>query len=183
MKILVIGATGKIGAAVAEALEARHEVVGASHTRSALTVPRTGRRQWSPPPSGAISSSPTSTPLRAAASGGRWPGRHLSSGRGAARRGRARSARPLHLPRGPPAAGSGAPTPRIDSTRRSSGGRRWSAASRPEGAESVSSAWSSSSRTTNGRTDGASSCPSRWPGSRPLPQPRRWARRSSWRAD
>jgi len=38
MKILVIGATGTIGAPVADALEARHEVIRASHTRSALTV-------------------------------------------------------------------------------------------------------------------------------------------------
>jgi NAD(P)-dependent dehydrogenase (short-subunit alcohol dehydrogenase family) len=38
MKILVIGATGTIGAPVAEALEARHEVIRASHTRSVLTV-------------------------------------------------------------------------------------------------------------------------------------------------
>lgn len=38
MKILVIGATGTIGAAVVHALEARHEVLRASHTRSALTV-------------------------------------------------------------------------------------------------------------------------------------------------
>jgi NAD(P)-dependent dehydrogenase (short-subunit alcohol dehydrogenase family) len=38
MKILVVGATGTIGAAVAQALEARHEVLRASHSRSALTV-------------------------------------------------------------------------------------------------------------------------------------------------
>lgn len=38
MKILLIGATGTIGAAVAHALETRHEVLHASHTRSALTV-------------------------------------------------------------------------------------------------------------------------------------------------
>ncbi len=38
MKILVVGATGTIGAAVVHALEARHEVLGASHTRSALKV-------------------------------------------------------------------------------------------------------------------------------------------------
>jgi NAD(P)-dependent dehydrogenase (short-subunit alcohol dehydrogenase family) len=38
MKILVIGATGTIGAAVVQALEARHEVLRASHARSALTV-------------------------------------------------------------------------------------------------------------------------------------------------
>lgn len=38
MKILVIGATGTIGAAVVQALEARHEVLRASHTRSALAV-------------------------------------------------------------------------------------------------------------------------------------------------
>ena len=38
MKILVIGATGTIGAAVAQALEARHQVLRASHTRSALKV-------------------------------------------------------------------------------------------------------------------------------------------------
>jgi NAD(P)-dependent dehydrogenase (short-subunit alcohol dehydrogenase family) len=38
MKILVVGATGTIGSAVARALEARHEVVRASHGRSALTV-------------------------------------------------------------------------------------------------------------------------------------------------
>ena len=38
MKILVIGATGTIGTAVAQALEARHEVVRASHVRSALKV-------------------------------------------------------------------------------------------------------------------------------------------------
>jgi NAD(P)-dependent dehydrogenase (short-subunit alcohol dehydrogenase family) len=38
VKILVVGATGTIGAAVVHALEARHEVISASHTRSALTV-------------------------------------------------------------------------------------------------------------------------------------------------
>ena len=38
MKILVVGATGTIGAAVTQALEARHEVIRASHSRSALTV-------------------------------------------------------------------------------------------------------------------------------------------------
>lgn len=38
MKILVVGATGTIGAAVTEALEARHEILHASHTRSSLTV-------------------------------------------------------------------------------------------------------------------------------------------------
>jgi NAD(P)-dependent dehydrogenase (short-subunit alcohol dehydrogenase family) len=38
MKILVIGATGTIGSAVALALEGRHEVLRASHVRSALTV-------------------------------------------------------------------------------------------------------------------------------------------------
>jgi NAD(P)-dependent dehydrogenase (short-subunit alcohol dehydrogenase family) len=38
MKILLIGATGTIGAAVAQAVEARHEVLRASRTRSPLTV-------------------------------------------------------------------------------------------------------------------------------------------------
>jgi NAD(P)-dependent dehydrogenase (short-subunit alcohol dehydrogenase family) len=38
MKILVVGATGTIGTAVVQALEARHEVLRASHARSALTV-------------------------------------------------------------------------------------------------------------------------------------------------
>jgi len=38
MRILVIGATGTIGAAVAQALDARHEVLRASHSRSALAV-------------------------------------------------------------------------------------------------------------------------------------------------
>jgi len=38
MKILVIGATGTIGAAVAQALEGRHEVLRASHVSSALKV-------------------------------------------------------------------------------------------------------------------------------------------------
>jgi NAD(P)-dependent dehydrogenase (short-subunit alcohol dehydrogenase family) len=38
MKILVVGATGTIGAPVTQALEARHEVIRASHSRSALTV-------------------------------------------------------------------------------------------------------------------------------------------------
>lgn len=38
MKILVVGATGKIGTALTEAFEARHEVLRASHTRSAFTV-------------------------------------------------------------------------------------------------------------------------------------------------
>jgi NAD(P)-dependent dehydrogenase (short-subunit alcohol dehydrogenase family) len=38
MKILVVGATGTIGAAVTQALEARHEILRASHSRSALTV-------------------------------------------------------------------------------------------------------------------------------------------------
>jgi len=38
MKILVVGAIGKIGAALTEAFEARHEVLRASPTRSALKV-------------------------------------------------------------------------------------------------------------------------------------------------
>jgi NAD(P)-dependent dehydrogenase (short-subunit alcohol dehydrogenase family) len=38
MRILIIGATGTIGAAVTQALEARHEVLRVSHSRSALTV-------------------------------------------------------------------------------------------------------------------------------------------------
>ena len=38
MKILLIGATGTIGAAVAQALSARHEVLRASHSRAELTV-------------------------------------------------------------------------------------------------------------------------------------------------
>jgi NAD(P)-dependent dehydrogenase (short-subunit alcohol dehydrogenase family) len=38
MKILVVGATGTLGAPVVQALEARHEVIRASHSRSALTV-------------------------------------------------------------------------------------------------------------------------------------------------
>ena len=38
MRILVIGATGTIGAAVAQALDARHEVLRVGHSRSALTV-------------------------------------------------------------------------------------------------------------------------------------------------
>ena len=38
MKILVIGATGTIGAAIAHALEAQHEVLRASHSHSPLTV-------------------------------------------------------------------------------------------------------------------------------------------------
>jgi NAD(P)-dependent dehydrogenase (short-subunit alcohol dehydrogenase family) len=38
MKVLVIGATGTIGTAVAHALEARHEVLRASHTRSQFSV-------------------------------------------------------------------------------------------------------------------------------------------------
>lgn len=38
MKILVIGATGTIGTAVVKALEARHEVLRASHVRSELKV-------------------------------------------------------------------------------------------------------------------------------------------------
>ncbi len=38
MKILVIGATGTIGAAIVQAHEASHEVVSASHSRSAMTV-------------------------------------------------------------------------------------------------------------------------------------------------
>ena len=38
MKILVIGATGTIGAPVAQALETRHEVIRASRTRSELKV-------------------------------------------------------------------------------------------------------------------------------------------------
>jgi NAD(P)-dependent dehydrogenase (short-subunit alcohol dehydrogenase family) len=38
MKILVIGATGTIGAAVSEALDGRHEVIRASLSRSALAV-------------------------------------------------------------------------------------------------------------------------------------------------
>jgi NAD(P)-dependent dehydrogenase (short-subunit alcohol dehydrogenase family) len=38
MRILVIGATGTIGAAVTQALDARHQLLRASHSRSALTV-------------------------------------------------------------------------------------------------------------------------------------------------
>jgi NAD(P)-dependent dehydrogenase (short-subunit alcohol dehydrogenase family) len=38
MRILVVGATGMIGAAVTDALDPRHEVLRASHSRSALTV-------------------------------------------------------------------------------------------------------------------------------------------------
>jgi len=38
LKILVIGATGTIGALVAEALDARHDVIRASRSRSALRV-------------------------------------------------------------------------------------------------------------------------------------------------
>ena len=38
MKILVIGATGTIGAAIVQAFGTRHEVLSASHTRSALKV-------------------------------------------------------------------------------------------------------------------------------------------------
>jgi NAD(P)-dependent dehydrogenase (short-subunit alcohol dehydrogenase family) len=38
MKILVVGATGTLGAEVARALEAKHEVVRASHSRSAIAV-------------------------------------------------------------------------------------------------------------------------------------------------
>lgn len=38
MKILVVGSSGTIGAAVAQALEERHEVVRASHSRSAVSV-------------------------------------------------------------------------------------------------------------------------------------------------
>ncbi len=38
MKILIIGATGTIGAAIVHVLEAKHEVVGASNARSALRV-------------------------------------------------------------------------------------------------------------------------------------------------
>jgi NAD(P)-dependent dehydrogenase (short-subunit alcohol dehydrogenase family) len=38
MKILVIGATGTIGAAVVHLLETRHEVLSASHSRSAMRV-------------------------------------------------------------------------------------------------------------------------------------------------
>src|ERR1700686_123691 len=38
MRILIIGATGTIGAAIAQALDARHEVLRASLSRSALAV-------------------------------------------------------------------------------------------------------------------------------------------------
>jgi NAD(P)-dependent dehydrogenase (short-subunit alcohol dehydrogenase family) len=38
MRILVVGATGTIGTAVTRALEPRHEVLRASHSRSAFTV-------------------------------------------------------------------------------------------------------------------------------------------------
>jgi NAD(P)-dependent dehydrogenase (short-subunit alcohol dehydrogenase family) len=38
MKILIVGATGTIGAAVSQALEAQHEVLRASHSRSAFAV-------------------------------------------------------------------------------------------------------------------------------------------------
>ena len=43
MKILLVGATGTIGAAIAQALEKRHEVLRASHSRSALAVDLTDR--------------------------------------------------------------------------------------------------------------------------------------------
>ena len=38
MRILIVGATGTIGVPVVQALEVRHEVIPASHSRSALTV-------------------------------------------------------------------------------------------------------------------------------------------------
>jgi NAD(P)-dependent dehydrogenase (short-subunit alcohol dehydrogenase family) len=38
MKVLVVGATGTIGSAVAAALSARHEVIPASHTKSAHKI-------------------------------------------------------------------------------------------------------------------------------------------------
>ena len=38
MKILLVGTTGTIGTAVKQALEARHEVLGASHTQAAFRV-------------------------------------------------------------------------------------------------------------------------------------------------
>lgn len=38
MRILLVGATGTIGAAVQQALQGRHEVLPASHSRAALTV-------------------------------------------------------------------------------------------------------------------------------------------------
>ncbi|HVP40196.1 MAG TPA: short chain dehydrogenase [Candidatus Saccharimonadales bacterium] len=51
MKILLVGATGTIGTAVAQALEARHEVLRASHSRSPLAVdladPESIRRLYS----------------------------------------------------------------------------------------------------------------------------------------
>ena len=38
MKILLVGATGTIGTAVTQALETRHEVLRASHSRSPLKL-------------------------------------------------------------------------------------------------------------------------------------------------
>ena len=38
MKVLLVGATGTIGGALAQALEVRHEILRASHVRSTLTV-------------------------------------------------------------------------------------------------------------------------------------------------
>ena len=38
MKILIVGATGTIGVPVVQALEVRHELIFASHSRSAFTV-------------------------------------------------------------------------------------------------------------------------------------------------
>ena len=57
MRILVVGATGTIGRAVAQALSARHEVVAASHAKTTLhldiasraihRVSVVARRSWS----------------------------------------------------------------------------------------------------------------------------------------
>jgi NAD(P)-dependent dehydrogenase (short-subunit alcohol dehydrogenase family) len=38
MRILLVGATGTLGTAIGRALEARHEVIRASHSRSSITV-------------------------------------------------------------------------------------------------------------------------------------------------
>jgi nucleoside-diphosphate-sugar epimerase len=38
MRILIVGATGTIGLPVVQALQVRHEVISASHSRSAFTV-------------------------------------------------------------------------------------------------------------------------------------------------
>ena len=119
----------------------------------------------------------------AAAPGHRRPAPALPGGRRAARRGRGRPARPLHLPRDPSppdpehqpagAAQQGDQAPHRGRRHLPHPGRR----------SSAWWAWSSPSRTTSGRTAGATSGPRRWPRSTRSPSRGGGASAAASRAD